>query len=851
MSAALALLNSDQIIDPPTHLIVDKYSSGGRRPHNLTVLVPCRGRDGTRAYPGKSYARGPDGSLESRGFNLRTNRVFDAHQAPVACIEDLHDVLLRVQERRLGIVVPGRLLNPERRTGVRRLVNDRPGCPATLASVPLPWLLLDLDKVPNIHGLDPRTQPDEARNWLLSLLPWALRRARCVVRWSSSTCVGTEGPPATLSAHAWFWLDGLLARAEAKATCMAVDSHIRRALSLTARPRGNGGWLCDWKTTEGQQPIYVAPPLCEDGVADPFAPGERTVLAGGPDPEVVLDDLRAELEQYAGQGQPAGPAPARTTRKAGGAKRPGTEAKPWPRPERPARAPLVLPATPLLHRDHPLVLEIRAHTMQARKEAAGKRAVDAVLGAGRAAAELVRIALARVEWGREHDDFGAWAEVGGVSEGERDMWLYSVAACLAHALPAERVLDGSLRDLVTRVGETICGSEWTATGWVKDRCDGAVIAKAVQAARGESIVRDGRRWDPRYRWSAAALRRDLGIGDDEGRALGLLTLAEGATEKRSRRALVSLRKPEPAPDARTADRAEVVRLRAKGLSLRAVSARTGVPVGTVQAWGAKAAVASTADGVGGRSVTPSTRLGSQVEKSERVGSLSAIRPVPAAEAVPGTALPIMAPPVLDELPAAALHVPACPAPYTPPAPPARPPLALPSFILRRLAAREAEREGAARYVRHVSLLVAEMAQRGAEPPRSWPAQPSTERLPPALAAEVEAAAVALRQALASSHRRRDARRSRRESSGERDAFWAGCKAELMRDPLEAARMADERLAAIQESWRGRVDRVARRAAETRDEADGAAAANTRMAGRSVLKAERRRYEALLGFQTAA
>ena len=107
MSAAVALLKSDQITDPSTHLIVDKYSSEGRQPHNLTVLVPCRGKDGTRAYPGKSYARGPGGSLESQGFNLRDNRLFDAHEAPVTSVEELHAVLLRVQERRLGIVVPG------------------------------------------------------------------------------------------------------------------------------------------------------------------------------------------------------------------------------------------------------------------------------------------------------------------------------------------------------------------------------------------------------------------------------------------------------------------------------------------------------------------------------------------------------------------------------------------------------------------------------------------------------------------------------------------------------------------------------------------------------------------------
>lgn len=225
MSASVALLGADQPDHPCVQPSVDKYLFEARQSHNFTVLVPCRGKDGTRAYPGKRYWRAPDGSLKAEGFNMRDNRLFDAHEAPVSSIVGLHAVLLRVQERRLGIVVPGRLRDPDRRTGIRRLVNDRAGCKATLASVPLPWLLLDLDKVSNVHGLDPRTQPDECRDWLLSLLPRALRRARCVVRWSSSTCVGMEGPPPTLSAHAWFWLDGLLTREEAKAACMAVDAH--------------------------------------------------------------------------------------------------------------------------------------------------------------------------------------------------------------------------------------------------------------------------------------------------------------------------------------------------------------------------------------------------------------------------------------------------------------------------------------------------------------------------------------------------------------------------------------------------------------------------------------------------
>ena len=552
------------------------------------------------------------------------------------------------------------------------------------------------------------------------------------------------------------------------------------------------------------------------------------MLAGGPEAEVSLDDLRAELGQYVDGGLVAEPTTARSCRKPNGAKRPGTKVVP-PRAKRPARGPIVLPAAPLLHRDHPLVLEIRGFTMDCRRKAGGKRAMDAVLGAGRAAAELVRVALARIGWGREHDEFRAWAEAGGVPEGERDTWLYSVAACLAHALLSERILDGTLRGLVVRVGEASCGREWTASGWVGERCDGAVVAKAVQAALGESIVRDGKRWDPRYRWNAAALRRDLGIGDNEARALGLLTLAEGAVEKQSRRALVALRKPEPPPDPRAEARAEVLRLRAEGLSLRVVSRRTGVPVGTVQAWGARAAGASAPAGSEGRSVTPSTRLGGRIGGSEGESFASV-------KAVPNMPVVLVAAGAVEIVQALA-------AVSTGPR--------MPSFLVRRLEERRVAAERAEAYVAQVDVLASELCRRGAVAPRAWPVPPPTEAVDDVLRGRVEAAARSLRAVLASVHRRQDVRTRRRETNAERDGFWSECQAMLMQDPLEAEEMALGRLAAIQARWDKRAAAADGRAEASGREADRAGAARIRMAARAVIHAERRKHGTLFGYQLAA
>jgi hypothetical protein len=250
-------------------------------------------------------------------------------------------------------------------------------------------------------------------------------------------------------------------------------------------------------------------------------------------------------------------------------------------------------------------------------------------------------------------------------------------------------------------------------------------------------------------------------------------------------------------------------------------------VATVQAWSEKVAGPWEEAAARGRSVTPSTDLGEKTREREGVGSLLSVQPVHVAEAASVSAPPLSPPQALNTLPAPALPSPSSdlggksgmekvagtstavtavpptagppsvtaltlplpPALDTSPAPALSTHPALPSFILRRLAARKAEREGAARYVRHVALLVAEMARRGAEPARSWPAQPFVERLPPSLAAEVQAVGRALRQSLALSHRKQEARRSRRQSSGERKAFWAGYEATLVRDPLKAVGMA--------------------------------------------------------------
>ncbi len=797
----------------------------------MTVVVPCKGGDGSRPYPGKQFHRKPDGGLAKVPY--QQTRLFDAHITHVAGLHDLDGALRSIASKRLGFVVPGQLRNPDATRGIRRLSRDRKGACATLESVPLHWLLFDLDKVPNVMGLDPRTEPDAARRWLLSLLPEAVRRADTIVRWSSSLCIGVDEPPAALSAHVWAWLSEPLDATEVKTLLIRADAHARHILEATQAVAGSKR-VVDWKTTEAQQPIYVAPPLLLDGIADPFTAEERQVVVRSTNNMVDVTALRDEMAAIAVFPTAASSPKRRVAR----ASRDESTwiAAPLPIVVRPC---LPLPDARNLGRDHVLIGDIAALTGQAAGEQTTKRAADRTYGSGRMAAEIIRVALARIEWGKVHPAFSAWSETGSVPDGERDTWLSRIAMCLAHALPHAALLDGRLAGLVSRIGNALCSEAWTVDEWLRGGFGKSIYEKAASAARGETVKWQNREVDARYQAVASNMRRDLAIGDDEIRALRLLSLADGSMLRANRRVLASgtqvapMAKPRSLPGERVDLLPVVQALRAGGRSLRSIVSDTGVPISTVRRW--------TMTSMGGDPSTLQNLEGSRCE--ERESSVPEF--VHAAETLDETgqaAQPTAASNVrqqdgAERLAKAASSIAAQTATFASGLP-------IPGFILRRRADKAAAVDKAELFIGKAAKLVVSLAERCSVPLDEVPRMPCLDLLDADLAQNVVAAMEALRAAQRKVVQKCERQNRRYVAEAERDGFWEPLESRMGEEGADVLAEGNARLRLISGDWDKRISRKLAQhgignAGESRQHV-----VNLRRAKGAVLGAERRRLDAL-------
>ncbi len=798
----------------------------------LWVMTPSRRRDGLRDYPGKRFYRNAEGNIVKEAY--RVGAFFDAHQTCVSSLSDLDVTLRHIAHKRLGFPVSGHLRNPERTTGIRRLVHDRKDAKAALKSVPRPWLLFDLDKVPNAHGLNPRTQPEESRHWLLSLLPKSVQQADAIVRWSSSLCVGADGPPPTLSAHIWVWLSEPVEAIEAKSLLLRANA-LACAMLNTAGCKS----VIDAKTTEAQQPIYVAPPLLWDGIPDPFTPDERQVLVPGVNREVDLHTLREELAAVA--------LPVKTSRPKRNKKEASRDVDaPSVTPRRTSSRPaLPLPETRSLGADHFILRQIKGLARKGAEERSSKRSADRAWGLGRMASELVRVALARVEWGKTYPAFAAWTAAGGVPDGERDVWLYNIAACLAHALPAEAIKAGQLGRLVGQIGKALCSEDWMTNEWHRGGYAKSVLEKAGAAARGDTVEWEGKQVDPRYRVSAARLRTELQIGDDEIRALCLLSLADGATLSANRRALTAdfydrpSDKPRLTPGQKLAKRQTVLALRKEGHSLRAIVAQTGVPIANVQRWSADAmtggdpfwttSLESSSSKEGESTSTESVQAAITCEKlgqaifgasGNLVENKYGAKPAGADHDADGFA-------GMSSFPEASYGA----------------DMPVPSFILRLRADKKKAQDRAESYIAKVERLVANLAERCSEPLDELLTRPCLDLLGIDLRDAVALATERLEAAQKRCVLKVERQERRRAAEAERIGFWELLEARIGQDGVDALAEGKTRLQVIAGHWDGRIARARAECGRDRDDLKQLVLNLTR-AKSAVLKAELRRFNHL-------
>ncbi len=250
----------------------------------------------------KSYKIGTDGAL-AKPAPYKAGKFFVPEAVPVDSIRELHATWERLALQGDGFAVRGGLSGAYVPAGTQigrsqaselccDHVTRRAGefyadhYPAGLRDVPPRWLLLDLDKVCNVQELDPRVEPRGVLEFLLSLLPSAIRQAVMSWNWSSSMCVGVPAnqAPGKLSAHLRIWLDTPLAQIGARALLQRLLQFAwLRFREFGVEPSGNSTLdrIIDSKVAESQQPLYVAAPSFAEGIKDPFPGGLRRGLREG------------------------------------------------------------------------------------------------------------------------------------------------------------------------------------------------------------------------------------------------------------------------------------------------------------------------------------------------------------------------------------------------------------------------------------------------------------------------------------------------------------------------------------------------------------------------------------------
>jgi len=481
------------------------------------AVEPHRGKAARKTFGLKA-----DGTPKTTDYSLGTRfilrrRAVMGHEGLVALARDMERDGERFLLRGRAITSSPILLQP-------RLWRDRPDQPATLEDAASRLFTGDIDKMPNLCGLDPRVDPHGTAAWMLAQLGPEFARCAAVVIFSGSCCLDLpEGqPPATLSARVLILMDEELDHDGLKAIHLAMDARLVAALPEGARP-GAGAMIVDWHVAMPMQPIYLAAPRFLPGRSDPFGGRTRVVsLAAGRDPLLHVAALRDALPQAV---PPV--AAARTSRRKAEADNDNDNAPRVVQPV-PARAPL--PLVPVERPALDPLFEAMCRGVMERRSAArgwgGELAVKSHRGVGmmRAAAEALHAIHARVRWGADHAAFADWARAGHVPPGQRDTWTFVISSLVAAAADVGEIEDGRVAEVVAWIARTVGGEDWAREEW-EGRADGALFDRCRDAAEGKVVEWMGRSWDPRYGYNLDTVIELLSIGQDEALALGMISLA--------------------------------------------------------------------------------------------------------------------------------------------------------------------------------------------------------------------------------------------------------------------------------------------------------------------------------------
>ena len=593
MSAAVALLKSDQITDPSTAHRVDNYcTEATRSSETLLFLKPVPLPDGTPRRPRKRIVVGEDGALraDKGAFRLKT---FSGGLVTVDGIRSLH-VLIRTRaqagETVLVAGLPSGNANMQRMRRTSDTITDRPSH----------ILVADVDDLPNYRGLNPVADPEAAAESIRCLLPLSLRRAAISIAFSSSTGL-TGDVPAALSMHLRAWGDAGMDQDMRASLVRAVHRFaMARLVGAGTSPTGK----VDDALARPVQLQSIASPGMPEGRPDPFEGSSRHVLLEGED-SFSFDALMEELAPYLSKEEPIPPRSGKTAGKS-----------------RIRRGPLpVVPVAQLAALDVPELAEVLPITVRRaleaatrlgnapRREGATRPQTIRQAHAARSVLDLVRWSRSRAAWGEAVPALAAWHREGGVPEGLRDEFMVILQSRLGYALQGRGVEGRDFMDALAAVAGCCVDPRWFQEEWLGEGYHRSVTQRMARSRAGETVEWEGTARAPLYWHNPATIRAILGIHEAEAEALGLSTLAPRAARERMRRRSAGARTAGAVAGEAATLRAKARRLRGRGMSHAAI----GSACGRSATWARRAVVGiRSAPDRDGRRTAPATAINPEI-----------------------------------------------------------------------------------------------------------------------------------------------------------------------------------------------------------------------------------------------
>jgi hypothetical protein len=231
----------------------------------LTVLTSVN-----RRLASKTFSQKKDGTIQNRSYG--NEKYFSVTAIEVAGIGELARALEGLSRNPHAFVVRGEPLPGIDRKRTRRLLHPdrKTGEPATFTEAPRRWALVDVDEIACPAAIDPKSDPEDAVEHVIGLLPAELHDAWCWWQLSSSQSVFSD---TTISMHLWVWLDAPLGGDELKRWAIAAN-------------QSAGYKLIDPALFSAVQAHYVAAPDFVAPLPDPLP--RRCGLRQGLDDSVSL-----------------------------------------------------------------------------------------------------------------------------------------------------------------------------------------------------------------------------------------------------------------------------------------------------------------------------------------------------------------------------------------------------------------------------------------------------------------------------------------------------------------------------------------------------------------------------------